>query len=51
MKVIKPNIEEIEKIVYKEPAAMLNPPEEYKKKRQGKISVVNSNVRVIKRGK
>lgn len=51
MKIIKPDIEEMKRLVYKEPVAMLNPPDEYKKKHQGKISAVNPNVRVIKRGK
>ena len=48
MKALKPKdiLESKETIVYREPNAMLNPPDEYKKK-QGIVTQVNNNNRVI----
>lgn len=48
MKVLKPKdiLEDAKTIVYREPNAMLNPPDEYKKK-QGTVTQVNNNNRVI----
>lgn len=47
---LKDIVDGMKTVVYKEPSAMLNPPEEYKKM-PATIKQLNPNTRIINRGK